>query len=619
MQIQMKKIKLLWRTGLAVAGVLAASTAMIADTTWGLGLTVGTPHIVFDGSSSSRISYDGSGGLAVDASATILTSPTGETMVAATMSGGPFALNATGGCDTGFYALDANGQNPACWTDVGYGTFKIRATVDPNGNVIGGAAASQPDACGVVGGGSDFCITGALLSCPSSTSSPHQIQDCFNQGAAAQYQFVSPQGVLLTGQVKTSASLGTGVFANIYRTAMGAPTDGPFGVGDGFEFLLQLSGGPISGWYSTVSASDPRKFIDVEAQGCPVGLALPQPSGCDANNGSTTAPTISTDGFKTILWSTTVPGATTAFNEVVEGGADSVKMFPFLLPFDKCNGSISGVVTDFFNPGTGIPGAEVQISGQPNSTTAANGSYSAANLCGGGIGNAAGKVYTVTVVPPTGYTINGSNSQLVAVVTDASGNDSIVSNVNFQMYAQAVNTANYTTFAQAAWGTKPKGQNAGALLATYFSFVYPTGLTIGGKYTIIENSALAVQDFLPQEGLPMPLTGNYVDPTSRALLQFKGRFAHHRKLGSLAGETLALELNVRFSADSLTRPGLGNLKLTTGLLKGQTVNQVLQTANNVLGGAPIPAPLKKYDDLEDIVEHINKNFQAGTVNNGYLQ
>ena len=135
----------------------------------------------------------------------------------------------------------------------------------------------------------------------------------------------------------------------------------------------------------------------------------------------------------------------------------------------------------------------------------------------------------------------------------------------------------------------------------------------------------AITTFLPQEGRPWPLTANYVDPPSRFKLKHINRRAYsfHRRLGSLAGETMALELNVRFSAYNLTRAGLGSMKVASGKLAGQTVNQVLQTANRVLGGDPLPAvfglpTLANFDQLEDIVERINKNYQAGTIDRGFL-
>lgn len=629
MQIEKtKKFKLPWRGALAVAGVIAASTFVAADTTsWGLGLTIGTPHTGFDGSTNSRISYNGIGGLAIDAGSTIVTAPSGETMVIADITGGPFPLNASGGCDTGFYALDVNGQNPACWTDDGFGKFKVRATVDGNGNVIGGTAAGQPDACGIVGGGNDLCVAGALLSCPSSTSSPHQVGDCFNQGASGHYQFVY-QGNLLTAQVNTN--LGTGIFAAIDHLAMGAPTAGtPFGVGDSFEFLLQITGGPMAAWYAQVSASDPRKFVDVQAQGCPVG------SSCDASNGSTVAPTTSTDGFNTILWSTP-NGSTqsTAFSEVVEGGTDSVHMFPFFLPPpDLCNGQITGSVTNYVNGG-GVPGAGVQNGTGPIIPTATNGAYTIGGLCAG--------TYTINLVTPAGYNVNGVDTASVTI-TNTNGNDNVVTGVNFQIYASAVSTANFTTFTQAVWGTPAKGQNASALLGTYFSLLYPTGLVVGdpAKFTVTENSAAFVVDFLPQNFLPLPLTASYVDPPSKPLPINRFKFPHNKMLGSLAGETMALQLNVDFSNAGLTKPGLSALKVQSGPFVGQSVGQVLALANCILGGdsvtscggVPVPAPITKlitflgpknallfkYDIVEDTVEAINKNFLNGSVNRGFVK
>jgi hypothetical protein len=294
---------------------------------------------------------------------------------------------------------------------------------------------------------------------------------------------------------------------------------------------------------------------------------------------------------------------------------------------DPCNGRISGTVTDYFNALNGIPGASVELNGVSPLTVHeildpadTNGAYaSLANLCVGS--------YTVTGHAPAGYTLYTTapySNALTVNVSTVAGNNSNVSGVNFKMYSSPVNTSAFTTFAQGGWGAKPKGQNAGALLATYFNFLYPTGeLEIGildplPGYSITETGPAAILDFLPQEGRPMPLTADYVDPPSRFKIKHAKKFGHHRRLGSLAGETLALELNVRFSAFSLTRSGLGALKLASGPLVGKTVNDVLGFANTALGGGGLPALLKNYDALEDIVERINQNFQAGTVDRKYL-
>jgi hypothetical protein len=154
------------------------------------------------------------------------------------------------------------------------------------------------------------------------------------------------------------------------------------------------------------------------------------------------------------------------------------------------------------------------------------------------------------------------------------------------------------------------------VLATYFGIVAdPDGtIVIGGLHTLSMSGALAIQRALPQNGRPVPLTMDYADPINP--LRPKARL--HNQLGSLAGEMLALELNVRFSAASLTRYGFGNLRLAFGLLAGKTVNEVRALGNSVLGGAALPAGLRRYDDLEDIIERINKNFEAGTIDKHYL-
>src|SRR6185436_15142711 len=146
----------------------------------------------------------------------------------------------------------------------------------------------------------------------------------------------------------------------------------------------------------------------------------------------------------------------------------------------------------------------------PDDTTGAYASLS--NLCVGS--------YTVTGHAPAGFTVYTTapyaNSFTVNVTTNtATATNSNVTGVNFKMYSSPINTSAYTTFGQAAWGAKPKGQNAGALLGTYFAFLYPTGgLEIGipdptPGYSITETGPTAIMDFLPQEGRPVPLTADY--------------------------------------------------------------------------------------------------------------
>jgi hypothetical protein len=281
---------------------------------------------------------------------------------------------------------------------------------------------------------------------------------------------------------------------------------------------------------------------------------------------------------------------------------------------DLCDGRINGSVTDYFNPLMGVNGAEIQLTGSPNLVPATNGAYGATNLCRG--------TYQVRVLPPVGWLVSGADTATVTISKMADGHNSVISNVNFKLYSTPIN-GNFITFTQGAWGTKPRGSNAGALLTKYFDLVYPEEVVVGipdtvGRYSVTLTGAAAVTEFLPQNGPIIPLYHSYVDPPSIWKWKHRGKWWNHRKVSELAGEVVALELNVRFSAFNITKAGLGSLKVQSGLLAGKTVDEVLALANRVLGGDPLPTGMK-YTDLESIVEKINKNFEAGSPSKGYVK
>jgi len=169
-----------------------------------------------------------------------------------------------------------------------------------------------------------------------------------------------------------------------------------------------------------------------------------------------------------------------------------------------------------------------------------------------------------------------------------------------------ITTGQFTTYTQGGWGAPPHGNNPGAFLAANFANVYGTNgsVTIGGGYKLTFNSALAIQNFLPQGGTPGKLTANATNPTSSAA-------------GVFAGQVLALQLAVDFSNKGYLPAGLANLKVVSGPMAGQTVAQVLAAANTALGGGSLPAGMT-ISDLNTVVDAINSNFDSGTSNNGYL-
>lgn len=163
----------------------------------------------------------------------------------------------------------------------------------------------------------------------------------------------------------------------------------------------------------------------------------------------------------------------------------------------------------------------------------------------------------------------------------------------------------FRTQTQGGWGSVPRGNNPGAYLHSNFAGAFPSGVVVGGGYTITLTSAQAVTDYLPDGGTPAPLTQNWVDPTGM--------------ISVLAGQVVALTLNVGFDLyDPAFSPSPVNLKDLvvadpTSPYYGWTVQQVLNQANLILGGGPGDP-----SQINDAVSSINENFTDGNTNNGFL-
>jgi hypothetical protein len=239
-----------------------------------------------------------------------------------------------------------------------------------------------------------------------------------------------------------------------------------------------------------------------------------------------------------------------------------------------------------------------------HATTDVNGYYLFAGLCA--------DEYTVTASQPEDYTASPSGLGGDPAL-DSNGNPSVVSlwtrtttdsTIDFGFYYDPPVILTLTTFTQGGWGSKPRGGNPGQLLADNFTTVYPTGVvSIGGDNSIQLAGPSAVQTFLPQGGKPAKLTQDYDNPTV--------------KITVLAGQVLALKLNVDFSAAGVTDPGLGSRVVAAGPLAGMKVSDVLALANNVLGGGALPSGVS-LSQLNDAVTSINENYEGGTTNNGYV-
>jgi uncharacterized protein YegL len=187
----------------------------------------------------------------------------------------------------------------------------------------------------------------------------------------------------------------------------------------------------------------------------------------------------------------------------------------------------------------------------------------------------------------------------------------------------------YRTETQGGWGhhCHPDGErdggehdhhglcgNPGCILDSNFVAVFPSGLTVGGGFTIHFTSADAVQAYLPAGGSPHVLTSNHVDPTSTEAHVFGGQVV-----------TLAINLAFSNAAVLCFCPGLGDLVVPrgihspTGPFAGWTVNDIFTLASQVLGGniGALPAGIS-LSDLNGIVDAINNNFDGGNHCEGFL-
>ncbi len=237
-------------------------------------------------------------------------------------------------------------------------------------------------------------------------------------------------------------------------------------------------------------------------------------------------------------------------------------------------------------------------------TTGADGSYLFSELTPG--------TYSVAFTAPAGYTFTtpgaGANREADSdadQATGATGSVTLVSGDNVRLLDAGLITTTgiFTTYTQGGWGAKPSGNNPGMLLATYFTTLYPNGVTVGTSYTLKFTSASAIEVFLPQGGTAKALTASAVNPTG--------------KISVLAGQVLAMRLSLDFSAAGITRIGLAALTVQSGPFKGMTAGRLYEIANKALGGGG--TGIYTIAQINDAATAFNENFDNGTTNNGFLK
>jgi hypothetical protein len=163
----------------------------------------------------------------------------------------------------------------------------------------------------------------------------------------------------------------------------------------------------------------------------------------------------------------------------------------------------------------------------------------------------------------------------------------------------------FTTYTQGGWGAKPAGKNPGRLLADRFAAVCPTGLVVGLGMTITFTRASDVEAYLPHGG----------KEAGRSLRRCYTNPKQTPEAGVLAGQTVALKLNVDFSNAGVTRSGLRYLQVTQGPLQGLSVAEVLTYCELALGGFRVPYTCSQ---LAEAATGINENYDSGKTDRGFL-
>ncbi len=202
-----------------------------------------------------------------------------------------------------------------------------------------------------------------------------------------------------------------------------------------------------------------------------------------------------------------------------------------------------------------------------------------------------------------------SAAEAFSVLVDDNCDDSPsieVNNIDVNwLSSEACEPGMYRTQTPGGWGATPNGNNPGAYLHANFDQAFPNGLTIGCDNQLVLTSAQAVTDFLPSGTTPTTLPdGIMTNPGST----YNNVFAGHLVALSLSAGFDAYDAN--FGSGSL---GLGNLSLDQGEFAGWTISQLLEEANNAIGGC---GSAYSFSALSGALASVNENFVDGTMDGG---
>lgn len=170
--------------------------------------------------------------------------------------------------------------------------------------------------------------------------------------------------------------------------------------------------------------------------------------------------------------------------------------------------------------------------------------------------------------------------------------------------------AGIRTETQGVWGSPTNGTNPATYMTNQWAAAFPAPnyLTIGCTGRLLRfTSAQAVINTLPTTGTAALLpTGTTVDP---------GTSISNTLLGHLTALKISArmdELDAAFAAPGVL---LKNMVIASGTFAGWTVQQLINHADQAIGGCVAQYPLVT---IASALANINNGYQGGTLNNGYL-
>ena len=545
-------------------------------------------------------------------------------------SGGSVTLSANTG--TGFsYQWRRNGTNLSGATASTYaatttGTYTVVVTSSGCSTTSAGTnvtANTSPTATITAGGSTSFCTGGSVvLSANTGTGLTYQWRNNGNNisGATAStytatgsgsYTVVVSNGTCSTTSAATTVATGSAPAATISAGGATAFCSGgsvtlSANTGTGLTYQWRRNGTSISGATGSTHAAtlSGTYTVLVTSNGCSTVS-----SGITVTVSAAPAASISYNGSSALC-----NGATLTLSANIGSG--------LTYQWRRNGTNISGATSSAYN--ASLAGTYTVVVGNGTCSATSN----AVSLTTGSgptvscSSNASTSTVSVTATggqSPYTYSWSTSPSQSSATATvSASGTYSVtVTGANgcssscsstITLSASTGACSGLRTEAQGTWGANATQWNVAGLMTTNWSAAFPTGITIGcGSRTMRFTSAQAVINTLPNYGTPSLLpVGVTTNPGSTVQ-------------NTIVGQIVSLTLNIRmdellpsFAPSNLL---LKNMVVASGTFAGLTAQQLLNLANQHVGGCAATYPLST---ISQAVTNLNNGYQSAAMNNGFL-